>query len=66
MIVGLHGMLMNQARVERYEIFMSLFSCKLTKGSPISPNVIKMVFYIESLATLVFALLDELATIMIL
>jgi hypothetical protein len=34
-------MFVNQARVERYEIFKSLFSCKLTEGSLVSPRVIR-------------------------
>jgi hypothetical protein len=60
MVVGFHGMFMNQARVERYEISKSLFSYKLTQGSTISPHVIKMMGYIESLDVLGFTLLDEL------
>lgn len=60
MIIELHVMFMNQARVERYDISKSLFSCQLTKGSPIYPRVIKTTGYIESLDVLGFALLDEL------
>jgi hypothetical protein len=52
MVVGLRGMFMNQARVERYEISKSLFSCKIAEGSPVSPHVIKMMGYIESLNVL--------------
>jgi hypothetical protein len=36
------------------------FSYKLTQGSTISPHVIKMMGYIESLDVLGFTLLDEL------
>jgi hypothetical protein len=66
MVVGLRGMFMNQARVERYEISKSLFSCKIAEGSPVSPHVIKMMGYIESLNVLCFALLHEPATDLIL
>jgi hypothetical protein len=51
----------HEPRVERYEIFESLFSYKLTKGRSVSPHVIKMIGYIESLDALSFALLDEIA-----
>lgn len=54
-------MFMNQGRVERYEISESLFSYKLTKGRSVSPHVIKMIGYIESLDALSFVLLDEMA-----
>jgi hypothetical protein len=60
MIVGLHDIFMNQARVERYGISKSL-SCKVTKGSTIGPHVINMMGYIEILGVLGFALLYELA-----
>ena len=49
MIGGLRGMFENQARVERYNISKYLFSCKLAEGSPVSPHVIKMIGYIETL-----------------
>jgi hypothetical protein len=62
MIVGLHGMFMNPAKVESYKISISLFSCKLTKESLVSSYVIKMMGYIERLDVLGFTLLDELAT----
>ena len=42
----------NQARAERYNVSSFLFACKLTKGSPVSPHVIKMIGYIESLERL--------------
>jgi hypothetical protein len=49
MIQGLHGMFENQAWVERYNISKALFACKLTKGSLVSPHVIKIMGYIETL-----------------
>lgn len=58
MIVRLHDMFMNKARVERHEIFKSTFSCKLAKEGPIGPHVIKMIGYIESHDMLGFALLN--------
>jgi hypothetical protein len=39
----------NQARAERYNISKALFACKLVEGSPVSPHVIKMMGYIETL-----------------
>jgi hypothetical protein len=42
----------NQARTERYNISKALFACKLAEGSPISPHVIKMMGYIETLIKL--------------
>jgi hypothetical protein len=60
MIVGLHGIFMNQARL-RDEISKSQISCKLTKGSLVSPHVIKMIGYIKSLDMLGYARLDEIA-----
>jgi hypothetical protein len=49
MIVGLHGMFENHARAKRYNISKSLFSAKLAEGSQVSPHVIKMIGYIETL-----------------
>ena len=37
---------------ERYNVLESLFACKLTKGSPVNPHVIKMMGYIEILERL--------------
>jgi hypothetical protein len=34
---------------ERYNILKALFVCKLTEGSTISPHVIKIMCYIETL-----------------
>lgn len=66
MIVGLCGMFENQARAERYNISKSLYVCKLAEGSPVSPHVIKIIGYIESLKRLGFPLKPELATNVIL
>ena len=60
-IVGLRGMFENQARAERYNISKSLFSSKLTEGSPVSPPVIKMIGYIETLDKLGCELNDDMA-----
>ena len=56
----------NQARVERYNISKSLFSCKPVEGSPASPHVIKMIGYIETLDRLGSELHDDLAVDVIL
>jgi hypothetical protein len=61
MIMGLYGMFLNLASIKRCEISKSLLSCKITKGSPVSPHQIKMMDYIESLVVLGFSLLDEIA-----
>jgi hypothetical protein len=66
MIQGLREMFENQARVERYNISKALFACKLAEGSPVSPHVIKMMGYIETLAKLGCKLKDHLANDVIL
>jgi len=66
MIVGLRGMFENQARVDRFNTSKALFGCKLAEGAPVSPHVIKMIGYIESLQGLGFPLNDDLATDVIL
>jgi hypothetical protein len=66
MIEGLRGMFQNQARTERYNISKSLFACKLAEGSLISPHVIKMIGYIETLDRLGSELHPDLATDVIL
>jgi hypothetical protein len=66
MIQGLRGMFENQARAERYNILKALFACKLTEGSPVSPHVVKMMGYIETLDKLGCELKDDLALDMIL
>ena len=66
MIVGLCGMFENQVRVDRFNTLKSLFGSKLAEGAPVSPHVIKMIGYIESLKRLGFPLDDDLATDVIL
>jgi hypothetical protein len=56
----------NQARAERYNISKAFFACKLAEGSPISPHVIKMMGYIETLTKLSCDIKDDLATDVIL
>jgi hypothetical protein len=66
MIEGLREMFQNQVRTERYNISKSLFACKLAEGSPVSPHVIKMIGYIETLDRLGSELHPDLATDVIL
>jgi hypothetical protein len=66
MIQGLRGMFENLARAERYNILKGLFACKLVEGSPVSPHVIKMMGYIETLTKLGYKIKDDLATYVIL
>jgi hypothetical protein len=66
MIQELRGMFKNKARVKRYNISKVLFACKLTEGSPISPHVIKMMGYTETLDKLGCELNDDLTTDVIL
>jgi hypothetical protein len=66
MIQGLREMFENQARDERYNISKALFACKLVEGSSVSPHVIKMMGYIETLIELGYEIKDDLATDVIL
>jgi hypothetical protein len=66
MIQGLRGMFENQARAERYNISKALFACELAEGSPVSPHLIKMMGYTETLDKLGCELKDDLATDVIL
>jgi hypothetical protein len=61
-IHGMCEMFQNQARAERYNISKALFVCKMTEGSPVSPHVIKMMGYIETLTKLGCEIKDDLAT----
>jgi hypothetical protein len=66
MIQGLRGMFENQVRVESYNISKALFACKLAEDSRVSPHVIKMMYYNETLGKLGCKLKDDLDTDMIL
>jgi hypothetical protein len=66
MIHGLRGIFENQAMTERYNISKALFACKLADGSPVSPHVIKMMGYIDTLDKLCCELKDDMATDVIL
>jgi hypothetical protein len=56
----------NQARAQRYNISKALFPSKLAKGSLVSPHVIKMMGYIDTLNKLGCEIKDDLATDVIL
>jgi hypothetical protein len=56
----------NQARTKRYNISKALFAYNLTKGSPISPHMITMMDYIDTLIKLGCEIKDNLATNVIL
>jgi hypothetical protein len=56
----------NQARAERYNISKASFACKLAEGSPVSPHMIKMMGYIETLTKFGCEIKDDLATNVIL
>jgi hypothetical protein len=66
MIQELHGMFENQARAEMYNSSKALFTCKLAEGSPVSPHVINIMGYIETLTKLGCEIKDDLATDVIL
>ena len=55
-ITGLRNMFEDQARAERFNTSKSLFAYRLAEGNPVSPHVIKMIGYIESLDKLGFPL----------
>ncbi|KAL4326131.1 hypothetical protein GQ457_11G022160 [Hibiscus cannabinus] len=61
MIQNLKEIYEGQARQERYETSKALFQCKMSEGSPVGAQVIKMMGYIQTLEKLGFALNDELA-----
>jgi hypothetical protein len=66
MIQGLPGMFENQVRAERYNISKAFFACKLAEGSLVTPHVIKMMGYIETLMKLGYEIENDLATNVIL
>jgi hypothetical protein len=66
MIQWLRRMFENQERAERYNISKTLFACKLAEGSPVSPDMIKMMGYIETLTNLGCEIKNDLTTDVIL
>jgi hypothetical protein len=61
MFQGLIGKFENQARAKRYNISKALFACNLAEGSQVSPHVIKMMGYIETLTKLGCEIKDDMA-----
>ncbi|KAL4383480.1 hypothetical protein GQ457_15G019430 [Hibiscus cannabinus] len=61
MIQDLKEIYEGQALQERYETSKALFQCKMSEGSPVGAQVIKMMGYIQTLEKLGFALNDELS-----
>ncbi len=66
MIESLKIMFQAQAKTERYQVSQALLSCKLKDGDPLSPHVIKMVGYVQSLERLGYPISEEFATDIIL
>ena len=66
MIITLKEMFQEQARVERYKATVSLTSCKMVEGSPVSAHVLKMKSYLDQLEKLGSAMPRELAVDIIL
>ncbi|VFQ80902.1 unnamed protein product [Cuscuta campestris] len=66
MIVALRQLYQGQSRHERFLVSKALFSCKLSSGNPVGPQVLKMIGYITNLEKLGFSLQKELATDLIL
>ena len=62
MIENLKRMFQAQAKTERYQVSQALLSCKLKDGDPLSPHVIKMTGYVQSLDRLGFPISEEFAT----
>jgi hypothetical protein len=62
MVVALKYMFATQARTEGFNISKAFVECKLAKGTPVGPHVIKMVGYIQRLEKLGFPLGKELCT----
>src|SRR5664279_924907 len=65
-IVALKSMFETQERTERYNVSCALLACKLKDGNPLSPHVIKMVGYLQSMERLGFPVGKEFATDIIL
>ena len=61
MIGQLKAMFQEQARQERFNTIKAFINCKLAKGSPVSPHVLKMKSYLEQLQRLGLEISRELA-----
>src|SRR3954471_22440311 len=66
MIESLKSMFEAQDKTERYQVSQALLSCKLKYDDPLSPHVIKMVGYVQSLERLGYPIIEEFATDIIL
>src|SRR5664279_2425477 len=66
MIVALKSMFEVQARTERFNVSRAILGCRLREGEPLSPHVIKMVGYMQSMDRLRFPVNKEFATDIIL
>jgi hypothetical protein len=66
MIESLKSMFQAHAKTERYQVSQALLSCKLKDGDPLSPHVIKMVGYVQSLDRLGYPISEEFVTDIIL
>src|SRR5664279_2310743 len=66
MIVALKSMFEVQARTERFNVSRAILRCRLREGKPLSPHVIKMVGYMQSMDRLGFPISKEFATDIIL
>jgi hypothetical protein len=61
MVVALKHMFATQARTKRFDVSKAFVECKLAKGAPVGPHVIKMVGYVPRLEKLGFPLGKELS-----
>ena len=61
MIESLKSMFQAQAKTERYQVSQALLGCKLKDSDPLSPHVIKMVGYVQSLDRQGFSISEEYA-----
>jgi hypothetical protein len=61
MIERLKSMFQAQAKTERYQVSQALLGYKLKDGDPLSPHMIKMTGYVQSLDSLGFPISEEFA-----
>lgn len=59
MFKSLKSMFQAQTKTERYKVFQDLLSFKIKDGDPLSPHVIKMVGYMQSLERLGYPISEE-------